>query len=197
MKSGGLVVGGIVWLAVMVFGPPVLAGDLNPPGPPGPTMKTLDQIPPSWDQKLAANDGGADGCNSKRFKCVMDGEAVLDKETGLVWERTPSTSTVTWGTATCILKTVGGRKGWRVPTVEELASLVDPSVPSPGPALPAGHPFAITFGPTPIYWSATGDAVSKWGVRFDSGLPDAFDLTNPTFWFHMWCVRGGGGHDGQ
>ena len=35
-------------------------------------------IPPSWYQKLSA---------SKRFSVVLDGAAVLDKETGLVWKK--------------------------------------------------------------------------------------------------------------
>ena len=37
----------------------------------------------SWDQKITT---------ASRFKIVLDGEAVLDKETGLVWERSPATS---------------------------------------------------------------------------------------------------------
>ena len=55
-----------------------LAGDLEPSAAPGPTMKTLDQIPPTWSIKLPA---------AERFVILADfnNEAVLDKETGLVW----------------------------------------------------------------------------------------------------------------
>src|SRR5437588_12028084 len=92
---------------------------------------------PSWDQTLPSN---------TRFIVLANfgNAAVLDRETGLVWEQSPDNTEKTWVAArfACILKTVGSRKGWRLPTVQELASLIDPAVAFPGPTLPASHPFS-------------------------------------------------------
>ena len=173
-----------------------IAGDLEPSGAPAPTMKTLDQIPPTWSQILPA---------SKRFEkldacigtCPIPKPiwGVLDKETGLVWEKSPDTLLRNWTTATdyCYNKALGGRKGWRFPTVEELASLVDPSMTNP--ALPSGHPFINVQSDN--YWSATtypGYTTTAWCVDFSNGYvnPNNNTLTN-----YAWCVRGGQGADTQ
>jgi hypothetical protein len=137
-----------------------------------------------WDTQMNAKG---------RFEVLpaFDKAAVLDKETGLVWEQSPSTSLRTWDEACrhCIDKNVGGRKGWRLPSIPELASLVDPSVADPGPTLPPGHPF--TNVQSFLYWSATTDAdgpTNAWIVYFLTGVVDTFDKTIPLF---LWCVRGG------
>ena len=71
---------------------------------------------------------------------TLDDDVVLDRETGLVWQRTVSAVSVDWFTAIsyCYTTTAGGRKGWRLPAVEELASLVDST--QTNPSLPVGHP---------------------------------------------------------
>ena len=141
----------------------------------------------SWDRQI--NTPG-------RFKVLDDfaDAAVLDKETGLVWKQSPSTSTVTWFAALlCYSLEVGGRKGWRLPTIEELASLVDTSV-AGSPKLPAGHPFSNVQ--SSVYWSATTEAgatSSAWIVFFDSGGVGVSGKGNTN---HVWCVRGGQGVDG-
>jgi len=95
---------------------------------------------------------------AQRFRVLnaFNNEAVLDRETGLVWERSPSTQTLAWSNARlfCAQKAVGGRGGWRLPAFNELASLVDPTITNPAvPRLPAGHPFQNVQAAE--YWSAT------------------------------------------
>lgn len=69
---------------------------------------------------------------------------MLDNETGLVWEKILSLDTSNWIGAVrgCYQKVVGGRFGWRLPAIEELSTLVDPSqgVFGVSAPLPAGHP---------------------------------------------------------
>ena len=170
----------------------IVAGDLDPPpGVPAPTMKTQDEIPPTWSQKLDA---------SERFVLVMNNQAVLDKETGLVWERSPDTTARDWYGAGdhCFYKQIDGRMGWRLPTIEELASLMDTT--QTEPALPLGHPFSgVQSIWPPFYWSSTAYALEPddqaWGVDLDDAIVapvPKWSGGNP----HAWCVRGGPGHDG-
>jgi len=97
---------------------------------------------PTWDKQFNS---------PSRFKVLKEfnNEAVFDKETGLVWEQSPDTDSSNWFGAQdrCNRLAAGNRKGWRVPMIQELASLVDPSAPPfpglpsplPGPTLPGGH----------------------------------------------------------
>jgi len=148
---------------------------------------------PSWNQTLDSN---------KRFIVLtnMNQEAVLDMETGLVWEQSPSTDNYSWYIAKshCRVVTTGNRKGWRVPTIEELSSLVDPS--QENPALPVGHPFSVLMSETDYYWSASTyasaaltDGSSALAIRFDAG--GTFFGTKSLANWHCWCVRGGDGYD--
>jgi len=147
---------------------------------------------PSWDQTLPSN---------TRFIVLtnMNSLAVLDRETGLVWQRTPGVpsfaSTFTWYQAQdfchllggiSTLPTTGGRLGWRLPSIEELASLVDPT--QTNPALPPGHPF-LGVENVP-YWTATSnqvEPVDAFWIDFSTGTMDWTD--KQTTFKHIWCVR--------
>jgi len=143
--------------------------------------------------------GWDDQINSPvRFQVLGEfaGAAVLDRETGLVWEQSPNTELRTWINAHshCYQRTVGGRKGWRLPTIEELASLIDPNNPGGNPDLPPGHPFSNVQ--SSVYWSATTDASNAsfaWFVGLNFGSVFNVDKSDASF---VWCVRGGQGIDG-
>jgi hypothetical protein len=67
-----------------------------------------------------------------------------------------------------------GKRDWRLPTREELRSLVDYSIPYPGPTIQS------IFFPNTIaqfYWSSTadaGDEESAWGIGFAFGYDYAY-----------------------
>jgi hypothetical protein len=142
---------------------------------------------PAWNQKIDA---------ATRFLVLTNwnSEAVLDKETGLVCEHSPlSPPNLTWFQAkeACLKRTIGNRRGWRLPSVHELASLVDPNNPGGNPDLPLGHPF--TNVQSANYWTATTNAANDtqvWFVNLQNGSVDnvAPQLTGQG---NAWCVRGG------
>lgn len=123
-----------------------------------------------------------------RFTPVLDGAGVKDGQTGLIWEQEPDRIHDVWGAsvARCLTKEVGGQKGWRAPSVEELKTLIDTS--QHDPALPAGHPFSNIK--SEIYWTATPhptDDMVAWQVSFFSGEP-VTDQKSGTR--RLWCVLG-------
>ena len=112
---------------------------------------------PSWDQKLQCD--SLSTCPRFLVLANWNNEAVLDRETGLVWQRVPRTvaANMTYADAAlaCAGETTGGRRGWRMPTVEELSSLFDPGNPA-SPYLPFGHPFTVPSGFSYFsYWTST------------------------------------------
>ena len=71
----------------------------------------------SWDKYiLLAQD---------RYVLVLGDTAVLDRETGLVWQRNTTDTIWLWSDAVVLAAQHASysRKGWRLPTVEELSSL--------------------------------------------------------------------------
>ncbi|MBX3331097.1 MAG: DUF1566 domain-containing protein [Nitrospira sp.] len=127
---------------------------------------------------------------AQRFVTAFPG-AVLDKNTGLVWEQAPDATFQIWDTAKrgCLVKNVGGTMGWRLPSVVELKSVQDPTLPAP--FVPAN---VFTGVQSDVYWSATtnSDAPTTfaWVVNFLNGNVGVGHKSSTTFFF-VWCVRGG------
>ncbi len=158
---------------------------------------------PSWDQQLAC----ASSTNCPRFIVLSNwidatypsgGAAVLDLETGLVWQRNPGAAPLTWPVALhdptygCMGATTGGRTGWRAPRVEELLSLIGTIRQNGSTVLPAGHP----FGPNAVgvFWSSTtsafgSDMAEIWTIGDVSGS-NGFEFKTQAH--RVWCVRSSG-----
>jgi hypothetical protein len=141
----------------------------------------------SWDKKYDVA--------SERFVVLaaFSGQAVLDKETQLVWERAPDTTLRNWRDANrncSLLKTVGNRKGWRLPFIYELNTLVNPSPPIGEPRLPVGHPFENISGP---FWTASMDGDGSGGYTVYFTGTSMYSNAGLTLTFRAWCVRGAGG----
>src|SRR6266404_2110285 len=146
---------------------------------------------PSWDQQLP---------DTTHFIVLLNwnSAAVLDRVTGLVWERTPvSAVRIGWfdAVAGCDGLNVASRLGWRLPSLQELTSLVDPT--QNNPALPAGSPFqGIASFLGSVYWTAATaetDANAAKAVNFsDRSITQIVKLQLvPLQGARYWCVRGG------
>ena len=146
-------------------------------------LLSFGDVSTSWSRALPVAD---------RFVVLADfnNEAVLDRNTGLVWQRTPENVARPVFSASyhCLNATTGGQKGWRLPNITELTSLVDPSV-TTEPTLPEGSPFE--FNGHVFFWSGTlrhGFTDLAWSVNFRHGFVDdtEFGLNLSAL-----CVRGG------
>lgn len=182
---------------------PIFAGSLEPPpgatdtsGNPVPTMKSLDHITPTWSQMLTT---------SERFEIIHYNSFasfyVLDKQTGLVWQGYSSTARWANAVESCYKKE-DPMPGWRMPTIEEIASLlVRPPAPdintAPPPSeLPDGHPFDNVQS---TYWSIStnpdGDGSSVYVLNIGS-WPLVSELDKGTSGIGVMCVLGGNNLNG-
>jgi hypothetical protein len=191
-RMGWALAGALALALIATLARTIQAGPLDPPGPVASTMKTLGDLVPAWHQTLASS-----GCGSARWNCVMGGAAVLDNETGLVWEKTPTSSAgENWFAAqtSCTSAATGNRFGWRLPAAEELLSLRDGAT---GDGLPAGHPFSGISGG---FWSSTAapdDERYAEDVTFPAEFGPPQTLPKDFAAAGAWCVRGGRGENAQ
>lgn len=101
---------------------------------------------------------------------ATDWAMVKDNVTGLIWENNSHEST--WENAPNVIAELnntkfGGHSDWRLPTITELGSIVDFSIPYPGPTINTTY-FKDIF--ESFYWSNTtslNDTYgTTWGVNF-------------------------------
>ncbi len=98
-----------------------------------------------------------------------DDGTVTDTSTGLIWQQTSISNTMTWeqALAYCEGLSLGGYTDWRLPSIKELRSLVDYSQNSP--TINTTY-FLNTV--SSIYWSSTtytNGTSNAWGVNFSYG----------------------------
>jgi hypothetical protein len=146
------------------------------------TVQTTAAAPP-WNKIITTN----------RFEDALDGSATLDKETGLVWTKQAGLAMILWTDAMdyCQDYDFCGRKGWRLPTVEELSSLVDPDR-SGSSKLPAVNPF---YNTNAIFWTSStcaSDSSKAWAINMSDGSVTCW--AKDTLGLEIWPVRGGSGH---
>lgn len=144
-------------------------------------------------QKAAGQ--SAAGTAAERFVDNGDG-TVLDKNTGLMWlkDANVSRTPIPWQFTEEFLQEMNagtrenfGQTDWRLPTADELSTLIDLSRSSP--ALPAGHPFANVENN--YYWSSTSgvDLVDyAWIVDMTSG-DKTIDYVSFCNFRYIWPVR--------
>jgi hypothetical protein len=148
---------------------------------------------PSWDQTIAC--AAPATCSRLVVLANFNNEAVLDRETGLVWEKTPDVLSRFRFLANqfCLERRTGGRMGWRLPKAEELFSLIDPAQISGGLlALPPGHPFVVIAREF-MSSSGIGPPLGDSSIAVDMYTGTIIPPFLAQLGAGTWCVRGSGG----
>jgi hypothetical protein len=139
------------------------------------------QGPMDYACKCGLGYGGTDTKRCAKLYTVGT-DQVADAVTHLIWQLmlSPSTYTQQDAEAYCrgLMTTIGG---WRVPTKDELLSIVDLSVPAPGPTIDATAfpitPAACFWTSSPFNPSSDGRTNSYWGIDFGHGSAVLTDVT--------------------
>ncbi len=194
------------------------AGELDPPGPPGSTMVTLEEIEASIPPPP---DTCTDNTNNRFVDCG-DG-TVKDKQTGLFWLKTASCLGETWSAANiqaanlahgqCGL-TDGSQPGdWRLPTLScpsgatcglvdasgEFTSIFAPTCPAPfildaaGTGCWTGDPQLDVFDGvlSQGYWSSTSRVDPNFAWNAGLNLGAVRDDAGKVGNLRAWPVRSG------
>ena len=122
-------------------------------------------------------------------------QAVLDRETQLVWQRVPTLTleSLLGARTLCGKLAIAGRRGRRLPSVHELSSLTRPDAPIGALSLPAGHPFMNVQ--LASYWTTNPlipetMPLAAYTIHFNG--PGALLGQNAGNLNYFWCVRAAG-----
>jgi hypothetical protein len=128
-------------------------------------------------------------CNPHSYADLGNG-IVKDNVTGLEWQQTTAPGTYAWQQAVdyCNNLSLGGKNDWRLPTIKELSTLVDSSIPSPGPAINKSYfPDTQAY----YYWSSTTIADSPNYAWYMLPYNGCVGFEYKTGYYKVRAVRGG------
>jgi hypothetical protein len=140
------------------------------------------------------DDTGGNGLAWPASRFQVRQQTALDRLTNLTWPLVADQGNgpVDWTEAFALPAAMNrnafaGRSDWRLPTINELESLVDAS--QTGPALPEDHPFSQVGE---VYWSSTNSAYEPdWSMclyMHKGAVGVGFKRKDP---MGVWCVAGG------
>lgn len=165
----------------------VVAGNLEPPAAPAPTMRTLEEI---YDKVVAVSLSSP----LARFSLNPGYDTITDNWSKLTWARSPLAIRRTWNQATTYISglSLGGKSDWRMPTKEELLTVVD--ITQQNPALPVGHPFLDVQNS--LYWTSSlfsGYDTTYYYINLYTGSAsyEYLNGSDSSFTYYVWPVRGG------
>jgi hypothetical protein len=121
-------------------------------------------------------------------------EVVVDRVTGLAWQRRVDAQTRSWAAASeyCACLTLAGEDNWRLPTRMEMVSIVDFTRNTP-----AIDPTAFPDTPPEWFWTSSrrpDDPTLAWYVYFENGFSNFIEQGTA---YRVRCVRSSGpGGDG-
>lgn len=165
------------------------AGDLEPSDTPGPTMHTLEDI---FKAVTPLPTGFVLWEANIRFAVCDNDGVVLDRATGLMWTKNANPDgSKNWQAAVdyCYSLKFSDRTDWRLPTLEELKTLTEPTPSTHHPALPEGHPFEVGAGY--FTWCSTVIEGDPSDARFVDIHTGVVGRTNKNNNLAVWPVRGG------
>ena len=191
------------------------AGTLEPPGPPAPTMVTLQQI---YDRQHAGSDTCFDNAGTNRFvDCATtafgtSNGTVKDTVSGLIWLKNANCfGLINWADANIKAAALasgqcgladGSKPGdWRLPTLDEWTAInIGGCYPLPGgPTIPdktgnvcyaSGIPWATNVQ-SDVYWSSTTNPSTPGHAWIMDLFSRDVEDGQKTFNIYVWPVRSG------